>query len=474
MYDLPVCRARIVDQILSGELVPNATIFSQTEDGSLAANLTGPIIFTLSGCEAICGLGIAKYPNREISQRLITWLFPIVVLYANMHNPPLGWGYTILSSIHLLGDPIDSLWSLLTKLEVASRGIKIARSVANFRGENAINYATFLSAIEELMDTSTDFSCAKRETREIFHQIPAESSRLVFNKAARALCDSRVHEATRTIISIVTYLVALGTAFLAAVDTSSGVTPPGNRIAYAIMFSWLIPAVIFSAITGRFVSRRACADRLVQTVNERNFSNEIDRPALRRIAHLLDDDQSWKRHPWIGAMYIYRPEKRIASGGQDDHSPMRLLGVALSIIFMPFVVSVATSWVTPIAGFKCRHFTEIIVFALYLISAFISWLTWHLKIWTSKSHFKMTMIKDAIVMVCAFVLLVLTSCGIFNSCWCVSAEMSRHSDAIVSLDTDEQRREMSKNIYPALAYGTVVIHLIMVYLILRWIGWKSL
>ena len=62
---------------------------------------------------------------------------------------------------------------------------------------------------------------------------------------------------------------------------------------------------------------------------------------------------------------------------------------------------------------------------------------------------------------------ILAQFGIFNSCWCWSAEYSRHSGAFVELDVSDQRREKAKLHYPALVFGTLFGQFIL-YLIMRW------
>ncbi|KAF7510027.1 hypothetical protein GJ744_007131 [Endocarpon pusillum] len=74
--------------------------------------------------------------------------------------------------------------------------------------------------------------------------------------AASELADSEVDESIRTYLAILFYLFTLSGAFIDAVD--KGNEKPGNRITFAMLFPWLIPAVLLSADTHRFCSSGSC------------------------------------------------------------------------------------------------------------------------------------------------------------------------------------------------------------------------
>ncbi|KAI9763523.1 MAG: hypothetical protein M1839_006379 [Geoglossum umbratile] len=78
-------------------------------------------ILTLYGCEHICGDGYQIWRAKETISRLTLWVVPGLVLVANFQFPPLPLSNTIFVIIHAIGDPIDSLWSILTRREVQRR-----------------------------------------------------------------------------------------------------------------------------------------------------------------------------------------------------------------------------------------------------------------------------------------------------------------------------------------------------------------
>jgi hypothetical protein len=121
----------------------------------IPATTTNPVL-TLSGCNALCGGHVSPY--ADIGPRLTTWLIPAIALLVNLQFAPIGKG-RFLSVIHLLGDPIDPMFSFLSKVEVWNRCYSRAeelhkrhpRRMPLPRENQAKNLAVIFSAIEELM-----------------------------------------------------------------------------------------------------------------------------------------------------------------------------------------------------------------------------------------------------------------------------------------------------------------------------------
>jgi len=74
-------------------------------------------------CEQLCAgkSGWIMYLIADILSRFWMWKFPVLMLLANIHFAPLGWLNTLCVAAHVLGDPIDFMVSLKTRLEVGSR-----------------------------------------------------------------------------------------------------------------------------------------------------------------------------------------------------------------------------------------------------------------------------------------------------------------------------------------------------------------
>lgn len=68
------------------------------------------------------------YTLSDVHERVLVWKLPLFQLIAQIPRPPLGIAVECFSIIHLLGDPVDSLWSLLHKLMMCQKHAQQWRS----------------------------------------------------------------------------------------------------------------------------------------------------------------------------------------------------------------------------------------------------------------------------------------------------------------------------------------------------------
>ena len=71
-----------------------------------------------AGCVAIAGASWTPYPGADIWVRLTTWKFPLLQLVGLFPRPPLSFSAECFVITHLLGDPIDTIWHLIHKLDL--------------------------------------------------------------------------------------------------------------------------------------------------------------------------------------------------------------------------------------------------------------------------------------------------------------------------------------------------------------------
>ena len=69
-----------------------------------------------AACVAIAGSDWTRYSAVDIWTRLTTWKLPLLQLVAAFPCPPLSLGVQFFVITHLLGDPIDTIKTLLLKL----------------------------------------------------------------------------------------------------------------------------------------------------------------------------------------------------------------------------------------------------------------------------------------------------------------------------------------------------------------------
>ncbi|KAJ4180358.1 hypothetical protein NW755_011852 [Fusarium falciforme] len=163
--------------------------------------------------------------------------------------------------LHFMGDPIDSLWSLITKAEVWNRFYAIALR-ATPRGPDyeasARALAAILSAFEEL---TNDMPSVNRELENIVNENGARLAKQdmdhILLEAAEELVDSRSNEVLRTCVVIINYLCSVLSALIPEIGGEQ-TSQPGGRIGTAMFLSWLVTIVMLSNTLSGFVSRRTC------------------------------------------------------------------------------------------------------------------------------------------------------------------------------------------------------------------------
>ncbi len=76
---------------------------------------------TQSACTKFAGSSWTYYPGDQIWTRLTTWKFPLLQLVSAFPRPPLSFWVEMFVINHLLGDPLDTLQNLFTKLSNCQR-----------------------------------------------------------------------------------------------------------------------------------------------------------------------------------------------------------------------------------------------------------------------------------------------------------------------------------------------------------------
>ncbi|KAF7507869.1 hypothetical protein GJ744_010033 [Endocarpon pusillum] len=390
-----------------------------------------------------------------------------------MHFAALGYISTILTILHLLGDPIDSMWSLLTKLEVSRRcHVWVTRTATRRVPTKAV--AIILAAMEELDGSGGEINVLTGSIQPYLHpNIDQDIFDDACKEAASELADSKVDESIRTYLAILGYLFSLSAAFVDAVDNGS--EKPGNRIAFAMLFSWLIPAVLLSAATGRFCSSGSCQriiERFQWSLNHPHRDCDSGSEMIRKpqpascCSRCISTIQInfHAARPWAGPIYTYRPEKQIfATGSGSDRRPLLLLLFASLPVILSVSCAFSISYYTPTVGLGCRSLLQLSIGLLWCFSACITLLLGRVRFPDGKYLWRMILVKDTLLATPVLLAVILVTIGIFNSCWCWSAAYSRgRANAFIALKSDAGREENSRTKYPALVFANVGLLLILV------------
>lgn len=110
------------DTLTNGTAVVDLTGLECPSDGRF---VRGTPFLTKAACEALVGRRWKPYLPRDILTRLMAWKAPLVQLIFQFPRPPLAASVQIFTILHLTGDPIDTIASLLFTLEVCQRRVEL-------------------------------------------------------------------------------------------------------------------------------------------------------------------------------------------------------------------------------------------------------------------------------------------------------------------------------------------------------------
>lgn len=418
---------------------------------------TNPIL-TLSGCQQLCGSGTGWYPDS--GPRLVAWLLPIILLVSNMQFAPIGM-QRFLMILRLLGDPIDSTWSMLAKADSWSRCFSRAQKLLKEKTEIK-SLAVVLAAIEECPDA---LGYAFKPS------VPKHKGLML--ETARALSENRRNEMLRTLFAVAIYVFQVLAAFVPAIGAAS--QPSGGRIGTAMLLSWLVCVVLLSNAIGDFGSPRNrqriitdFTERLGQQSDQGFCTQQTSELNLSLIGVQKKVQTSHEASmAWSGAIYCYRPNKRFR----------RALGWKLAIIsVLPVVVAFGTAFAVLSRGntyFSCRHILLIAVSSAWLLSAISTSLLSWASFATGKYLWYIILIKDTIVAVATLSLIVASSCGLWNTCYCWSgALVYGDRGARVPLNPTKMFDRNDSSIYPAIV-ATCLSLQTCIFGAMLWVAWPG-
>jgi hypothetical protein len=267
------CRDR-TQQLLDSELIHlnDSSIFSSEGEKFQSSRNTS---LTLEGCYRICGPNWRVYD--DVGPRITTWLIPILVLLGNIELSPIDKS-RFLAIIHALGDPVDSQWSMMHKLQswdklydIADRTQKACTNRAERRRRAQI-VATVFAGFEEVAGVM-----AKDEAffTGIWHDHGADKDFTPWQNTARELADSRTNQFLSTCVAIFLYVFQIICAFVTVIGGEPS-SPPGGRIGSAMLLSYLISLALMSNTLGGFTSRRTCVDIVARFARKFNLPLQLN------------------------------------------------------------------------------------------------------------------------------------------------------------------------------------------------------
>ena len=268
-------------------------------------------------------------------------------------------------------------------------------------------------------------------TLTVLQPITSPLSTALCSKTATDLITSRTSEMLRTYIAIALYLFQVVSAFVPALGDSS--SPSGAKIGMAILISFLLPMVLLSNSIGGFSARRKCLQIMLRFI-EGACPDGLD--LFRARLNLETRGLYLSSMGWEGGGFDYTQARTRDYYGPSNRSDFFLreptqpipktrkkkLGhffLALTA-FIPVLVSCTTAagvlWTSP-TNLTCRHFLVISVFLFWLLSSLLTFFFARFSIPASQLY-TLVFLKDGVFATVALSLIIGSSCGLFNNCWC--------------------------------------------------------
>lgn len=450
-------------QLLSNHTLPSTSpyFFRDTFD-SPPYNGVDNMTLTLDGCNALCGPKQTWY--TDIGPRLTVWLIPVLLLVANVELSPLD-KRNFLAVLHLLGDPIDSIWSLLHKLDAWDRCSVLAGRCSDVCPSCQLVIASIFAVHEEVQGPEI------KSQRYFEALLQRRSLATHFNEwrhAAVRLADSRTNDLSRTLLALLLYVLQLVAAFVPEIGGApSG--PPGGRIATSVLLSWLVPAILLSNAIGNLPSRRTAYDilaRLGADTGDDPFhvadQHSVFLPTFPSFARACSTEY-FSALGWSGGIYTYRPWKlRYVTSSRHRHlRTLLLITLAAAPVVIGFVGGVLILWYQLPMGLNCRHVWLVGVTVLWYASAFITFVTHRRAFATGMYHWRFVLIKDACVAMPSFLIMFLSASGLFNFCWCWSGPFQYLGKGRVPLPEIVYLKN-AKSIYPTIVGVTLLLEIAVV------------
>lgn len=466
-FNRNTCYNRTLDYLHNGTLAKDSEVFFRDDTGRVMSE-DEDITLTLPGCWALCGEKQAWH--WDIGPRITTWLIPILLLISNVELSPLD-KRRFFAIIHLIGDPIDSIWSLMHKIDAWDQCYTLAAQYAAYRNRRRRVIATLFAGLEEIMGPDVTSDYFKTVVDEA--GLNQDAKYRHWGLAAVELADSRSDEILRTTLAIILYFYHVIASFVEEVGGSQ-TSPPGGRIGTAMFISWLVPVVLLSNSIGGFTSRRSASNILIRFAEDTGLPlNFSSKKSTFRGRPTLETDY-FQSLGWSGAIYTFRTWKTGYLTGEPDWRRTALIFcISIAPICIGMTGCFVIIWYTLPVGLACRHFWVIAVFILYFISASITWVSHSKNFATGTYHWHFVLWKDGLIGITSLLMIFLSSSGLFNSCFCVSGFFYYRGGGHVPLNADPFYERKNNTVYPAVVTICLVLELLVFGLITR-IWWNGL
>ncbi|OCK80882.1 hypothetical protein K432DRAFT_404298 [Lepidopterella palustris CBS 459.81] len=371
-----------------------------------------------------------KYPSIDIFTRLITWKLPLFQLVSQFPRPPLGLSVQAFAIAHLLGDPIDSIASILTSLAMCETRARSTRNLCRPGRRSALwdqpdrdwkVISIIMTSYDECgkgaygLEVAETYRRLKDEVLDVNDQGNRAKLRACYEWAANSLAADRATRFFPIMFSeagfIGSWVISLLRAAASKPNDGIWVNVEAHSIGFSALYLWVTSAVLLGSVIG-----------VSQTED-----------AIPRILERFEEDL-YKLHPTeVQGIQDWKIDRshRIVHGGIFSWHPAkwklnRKEGISLGASMMSYLVSFlivgsgyltafTISWRVPPDGPTCRHVAEGTMFGLWVVSVIINCV---LETCCTKYLFWLVFAKDVLSSFANIALLLVFQWGVMNRCSC--------------------------------------------------------
>ncbi|KAF2635829.1 hypothetical protein P280DRAFT_510845 [Massarina eburnea CBS 473.64] len=422
-----------------GEFIPLYKYLHDTCPRESDIFFQGTRMWTDSTCRKITGLGDSiwrawtPYPIEDIWTRIVTWKLPLFQLVGQFPRAPLGLSVEIATYLHVMGDPLDSITSMLLTLSMCRSRVELAKYVCQTAGidETSPEFPQTWKRLAIIMvsydecgksDEALGFCGAYLQNRE--HPRFEDDIRPVYEESADCLAADRQ---TKTLPVALAESFFIGGWVIALVKAASSEPNPTNwpnieihSVAFSGLYLWVASAVVVACFIG--VSQTETSiPRLLQGM-EYHLPETRARPEARRPSLASRKETSWcvtgHERAIKGGLNSWRPNKWVKRQRQEfgisTLAMVGFVGAAMITVVTSYATAIILSYYVPPQGPDCRHIPESLMFLIWLMSFTLECLfDQKLK---GKLLFWSVFTKDLLAALSNIAIVVITQWGVMNRC----------------------------------------------------------
>ncbi len=415
---------------------------------------------SIEACRILAGAGRGSHNPGMAFTHITTWVIPSLLLVGNINYAPFRKPFglnEVMVALHLFGNPIDSIESILVRLDAERR---IQKRCCDRMGEDGPMYAAILRALD-------DIGFAERfESR--FNQLAKVATsgdskdKCAIRTAATDLSINRVYNTRRVVLAVIAYMAAVTTNYARAALNLPNQNPPENTISHIMsfrgLFFWLLPTVLLSAHIGIFPSERA-ARRILASLESQIGGLNL---------HIRQPE------PWSGANYTWRPSKdqSVLISRVPDRRRWLLLALSFLTVTAAWALGFTISWLTPTQGFQPRNLTQTAYWSAWILDTVVTRvIVWSYRRWARKRQrefhgkrlwFWIVWALDMPIAIAILTTQLAAFGGWWHSCYSWSAVLSRGwKGAYINLNLQQEVADLMRSLFPQILFPGLVGHILL-------------